>query len=371
MEANIDFGSDNGQGSVGGFQIVNGKLDPGRMRPYAKLDQAGNPLGTYVTCYKGIGSPEDAANYHEQMITNAFHVNDSTLRPTEWRQLDQAIVPEAQTRLGGIADLVANGLVYNLGNAMGTTVLEWHDQSGIMEADVTMDGITRGKNNRPVYGVKYLPIPIIHVDYEIGARALAASRGLGNPLDTTDAAMARRAVDLKLEQMLFSDVSYTYGSGTISSYVNYTDKDDVILTKHWDASGKTGAEILADVQSMKAAAVASLHFGPFMLYIPTAYEAVLDNDYSSSKGTNTIRERILQLPSIKGIKTIDTLAADNVLLVQMTSDVVRLVQGMGIQNVQWGVEGNMITKFKVMTIQVPQIRSDHNGKTGIVHLAPV
>lgn len=369
MDVKIDFGSDNGFGAAGGFQIVNGKLDPGRMRPYVKTDMGGNPLGVYVTCYKGVGSPEDANNYHEIQVNGAMHVNDSLLRPTEWRQLDQAIVPEAQTRLGGIADLIANGLVYNLGNAMGTTVLEWHDQSGIMEADVTMDGITRGKNQRPVYGVKYLPIPIIHVDYEIGARALAASRALGNPLDTTDAVMARRAVDLKLEQMLFTDISYTYGGGTISSYVNYDDRDEITLTKNWDASGKTGAEILADVQEMKAAAVASLHFGPYMLYIPTAYEAVLDNDFSSSYPNLTIRDRILKLPSIKGIKTVDTLAANNVLLVQMTSDVVRLVQGMGIQNVQWGVEGNMVTKFKVMTIQVPQIRSDHNGKTGIVHLA--
>jgi hypothetical protein len=27
----------------------------------------------------------------------------------------------------------------------------------------------------------------------------------------------------------------------------------------------------------------------------------------------------------------------------------------------------MLTKYKVLTIQVPQIRSDQNGKCGIVH----
>ena len=53
----------------------------------------------------------------------------------------------------------------------------------------------------------------------------------------------------------------------------------------------------------------------------------------------------------------------------MTPDVVRLVQGMGLQNIQWQTEGNFVNKFKVMTIQVPQIRSDRNGKTGIVHLS--
>ena len=71
----------------------------------------------------------------------------------------------------------------------------------------------------------------------------------------------------------------------------------------------------------------------------------------------------------QGDKNSFPLPANNVLLVQMSSDVVRLVRGMGIQNVQWSVEGNMINKFKVMTIQVPQIRSDQNGKSGIVHLS--
>jgi hypothetical protein len=77
----------------------------------------------------------------------------------------------------------------------------------------------------------------------------------------------------------------------------------------------------------------------------------------------------MKIAGIKGIKVVDTLTADNILLVQMTSDVVRLVRGMGIQSVEWQVEGKFITKYKVMTIQVPQIRSDQAGRSGIVHLA--
>ena len=53
----------------------------------------------------------------------------------------------------------------------------------------------------------------------------------------------------------------------------------------------------------------------------------------------------------------------------MTSDVIRLIDGMPITNIQWKTEGDFVSNFKVMTIQVPQIRSDYNGKTGIVHLA--
>jgi len=48
---------------------------------------------------------------------------------------------------------------------------------------------------------------------------------------------------------------------------------------------------------------------------------------------------------------------------------VRLVKGLPLQNVEWQTEGKFINKYKVMTIQVPQVRSDADGRCGIVHLA--
>jgi len=47
--------------------------------------------------------------------------------------------------------------------------------------------------------------------------------------------------------------------------------------------------------------------------------------------------------------------------------VVRLVDGMANTSVQWESEGGMALNFKVMSIRVPQIRSDINGACGVVH----
>ena len=354
---NVDIITKSGsQGDVAGRIQSNGVLDPNNMRPWVGKDGQ-----TYVTIFKG-GDAKKIENYQNIPTTNG------TLRRDEWKKLDEAVLGIAETRLNGVADLEANGLVYNLGNGMGTTVLEYHDISDALEADLTMDGISRGKNDRPNYGTNYLPIPIIHADYEINARALAASRNMGNPLDVTMAERAARKVALKLEQMLFTNTTYAFGGGTIYSYINYTDRNQVTLDANWDASSKTAAAIVADVMEMKQASITAKHYGPWMLYIPTAYETQLDEDYDTTRG-NTIRERILKIAGIKGIKVVDTLTANNVLLVQMTSDVVRLVKGMGIQNVQWDVEGKFIHKHKVITIQVPQIRSDQDGNCGITHLA--
>jgi uncharacterized linocin/CFP29 family protein len=369
MEPNvtIDFlGNGQSQGMVANQLISQGRMDPGMLRPY--LDSKGRAC---VTVYKG-GDAKKAESYETRFLnTNAA----GTLRRDEWKQLDQAVLKISEQRLSGVQDLIDNGLTYDLGNGMGTTVLEYHDMSDAMEADLTMDAITRSKNDRPVYKTNYLPIPIIHVDYEINARVLAASRSMGNPLDTTSAERAARKVAEKLEAMLFTNTTYAFGGGTIYSYTNYTNRNTVSIGTHWDdmaesTTNSIGQKILADVLKMKQASIADYHYGPWMLYIPTAYETVLDKDFDADGGNGiTIRERILKIAGIKGIKVIDTLTADNVLLVQMTPDVVRLVRGMGIQNVQWEEEGKMVTKYKVMTIQVPQIRADQNGRCGIVHLA--
>ena len=70
-----------------------------------------------------------------------------------------------------------------------------------------------------------------------------------------------------------------------------------------------------------------------------------------------------------GVKVLNKLPADTVLMVQLTSDVVRLVEGFDLQAVEWQTEGGTLTKYKIMSIVVPQIRSDRNGKCGIVQLS--
>lgn len=343
-----------------------GQLNVGTMKPFIGKDRR-----SYVQIFSG-GDPKDPANYQVSLSTNS-----AVLRRDEWKTLDEAVLKIAENRLNGVQDLISTGNVFNIGNGMGSTVLEWHDVSDALTAEATMDGVSRAQNDRVVYQTNYLPLPIIHADYEINSRVLAASRSQGMALDTTMAERAARKINLLLEQMLFTATSYAWGQAddrsrnAIYSYINHPDRNLVTLSTYgqWDASGTTGAEILASVLAMKQKSINANFYGPWKLYIPTAYETVLDSDYDVTTPGTTIRERILKIAGISGILVIDTLTAHNVVLVQMTSDVVRLVRGMGLQNVMWKSEGNFITNYKVMTIQVPQIRSDQEGKTGLVHMS--
>jgi len=355
------------QGDVARQIISNARMDAGMFKPFID-DRTGR---AYVTVYKG-GDPKSPQSYA------TVPVNNATLRRDEWKTLDEAVLKIAEARLGGIQDLVSRGLVYDIGNGMGSTVLEYHDVSDALEAEMTMDGVNRSKGDRPAYGTHYLPLPIIHADYEINERVLQASRKLGQPLDTTMAERAAKKVQEKLERMLFQDETYSFGGGTIYSYLNHPSRNQITLSDYgsWTDSSTSASAIIELVLAMKQASINDHFYGPWMLYIPTSYETVLDQDYDSTTPGTTIRERIKKINGILDVKVIDYLynsedssSSENVLLVQMTNDVVRLVRGMGIQNVEWSTEGKLIHKYKVMTIQVPQIRADYNGRCGVVHAA--
>lgn len=361
---NVDLiGKSGGSGDVANM-IMSGGMNVNEMRPYI-----GGDGRTYMAAYSGKGDPNDLKNYTSVPI----HVN-GTLRRDEWKQLDEQVIKVAEKRLNGIQDLISRGLTYNLGNAMGTTVLEHHLMSDALEADVTMKGEARGKGDLLDYKTVYLPLPIIHVDYEIGARHLEASRKLGNPINTDMAERAGRRVGEKLENMLFTDIKYAFDGGSIYSYLNYPHRNLVTLSNYgnWDDSSTTPRAILESVKKMKQTLLDANQEGPFVLYIPSNYETEMDDDFEDTGNTTrglTIRERILKIGGIEDIKVIHTLPDDEVLMVQMDSNTVRLVRGLGITNVQWQTEGRFVNKFKVFTIQVPQIRSDYNNKCGIVHMS--
>lgn len=302
------------------------------------------------------------------MNVDCLRTNE-TLLHEEWLTIDKVVIKAAQLRQVGIADLRSAGLVHTVPNGLAKTVLGYQDMSDIQPAVASMDGITRGERDRPEYDLAFLPLPIIHKDFSFTAREIAESRSGGQPLDTTMASMAAMKVTELVEQYLFKGSStFTYGGGTIYGYEDAPQRTTRAIGTSW--ASETAANILADVINMKQDAIDDRHYGPFILYVPTAYETVLDKDYDvSGSSLLTIRERILRLASITDIKVSDQLSADNVILVQMTPDVVRLVEGMPITTVQWDSDGGMKLNFKVMTIQVPQIRNDQQLRSGVVHLS--
>lgn len=301
-----------------------------------------------------------------QLIGNST----ATLRKDEWIELDTAVVMAAKERLQVVADLRTSGLTYNLANGMSKTVLETQAMSDISPATVSMDPARQSDSDRPEFDLTSLPLPVIHKDFHFNARQLAAGRNSGQGIDVLAAQLAARRVAEEAEKLVIGNgANVTYGGGTVYGLTNFPQRITVSGFHEPSVSGWTGATFVADVLQMRQAAVNSLHYGPYVLYVGKNWDQFLDVDYSTLKGDNTLRQRVQAIQGITKIQSLDYLPGWDLVLVQQSTDVLRLVLGMDVTTVQWETMGGMRLNFKVMAIMVPQLRADFNGNTGIVHAA--
>ncbi len=326
-----------------------GRLNVNGMRPFIHTD----------------GSVRIVANADGATI----QVNTpASLQYDEWKDIDRNVIEVAKDRLVGVSDLISRGLTHPLGS-IGQTISLWERSSDMTGADVSMAGESEGEEDRIQFDYKQVPVPIIHKDFRLNMRTLAASRIHGEALDTQQARIASRVVAEKSEDMLFAGNAIQVDGATIYGYTNHPERNGVDLVEQWDNPATTGQDIVEDVQAMLAAARADKMHGPFQLYIPLSYQGRLDDDYAPASGdTRTIRQRIMQLEGIAGISVADRLATHNVLLVQMSKETVDIAIAQDISTVQWETKGGMVQHFKVMAIWVPRLKSDYDGRMGVVHL---
>ena len=305
------------------------------------------------------------------MSANALRSN-ATLRKDEWELLDTRVIEVARERLNAVSDVFSAGLTFDVPNALGTTIVQHQTRSEMVEAQISMDGVTIAPSDRVLFNLVSTPLPIIHHDFQIGIRALEASRNGGIPLDTTQAEEASRQVSESLENLLLNGLTSgdTLGFGTDSAqlfgYTNRTSRNTVSLSGNWDESAQDGEAIVADVIAMIQANNNARMFGPYNLYIPTNYWVELQKDFKTNSD-KTIMQRISEIAGIQRIVPVDKLADDNVLLIQMTRDNVDMAVGMQTTVVSWEGQGGMVLYFKVMTIMVPRIKLDYNNRSGVVH----
>lgn len=388
----------NGQGrGEFGSALAEIQFDPGLLRPY--FDQNGRKVCTVKTgrtvpiqnADKTFVKNEDGTTKFvpetEVVLINDLResgidspvFNATTLSKDQWIRLDRRVIAEARKRLRAWGDLRAAN-TYGGFDGMTTSVLEHETITDDGEAIVDMEGLNEGRSDVSHYQLQGLPLPITHSSFWYSRRKLMTSRSQGTPISFVRAEQASRRVAETIEQTLIgTQAGMTYGdsslygrSPTVFGYTNFPDR---IVFNSLPASAGVAAAPKAFVDgiiAMREASYAQNFFGPFIMYVSTDYDAVLDSDYkeAGASTTKTIRSRILEIDGISSIKRLDYLSGDNVLLVQMTSNVAEAVNGMELTTVQWESMGGMKLNFKVMAIQVPSLKADARGVTGIVHGTP-
>lgn len=337
-------------GSVARRFIANGG-DPYIMRPFEGKD--GRP---YLLLRNSAGQQVPV------LSANA----DATLRHEEWIQIDDTVQRVARETLNAVDDLRSRGLVYNIGNGMAKTVLLSQKMSDTNDAVISMDGVRKSPDDRPVYDTDYLPLPIIHKDFMFHSREIMASRNGNTPLDTSMVEESTRKCAEMAEKLLIGRATFpTYGGGTIAGYTNFSSA----LTQNLDNpsdSAWVASTLLDSILDMIQQAQDAFYNGPYVLYYAPSWSKYFGKDFKTYSD-KSVRQRISETADLQDIKKLDFLQNYDMILVQMTSNVIRLVVGLDFITLQWETEGGMIVHFKVMGILVPQLRADYNGNTGIVY----
>jgi uncharacterized linocin/CFP29 family protein len=339
-------------------QMMQCDFDAGALRPFIGRDRR-----SYITLQAGKdekGEPK----YNTIPLTNAA----ASLLREEWKFIDTAVQEAAYPRLRAWADLRGSSGALPIPQGMGKTVVQSTRIKDITPAKVSMDGIAISDMDVPGGESIGVPLPIIHKDFKFSAREIAVSRSGAMPLDTTVATMAARKVAEEIEKMTIgigAGAGYTFGGYTVYGYTEFPDRLTYQLTE--PTGNWSPAVLVQEVIGMRKAAEDVGFNGPFTMYTTSDWSAVMDEDYSTQKGSNTTRERILQLDNINRIVTLDYLTGYQILLVQLTPDVARAIVGMDFTTLQWEQHGGMEIRLKVMAIMVPQLRADFYRGTGIVH----
>lgn len=380
-------------GSVVGQMTNNGesRWDSGLLRPY--FDEYGNKVMTVNT-----GRTQYNKDTHEwepiyekhlikDLIANGMEspvANTTMLRKGEWIKYDSAVIETALPRLRAWTDLAAAN-TYGGFDGMANPILEHETMSDPGEAVVDMDGIAEGRNDAPVFQLQGIPLPITHADFWVSKRKLMASRKGDRPLDMVMArAAGRRVAEMVEKTTIGVETGASYGgastqvggygrTSTVYGYTNFPAR----LTKT-NLTAPTGANpeaTVADVLAMLDQLSAQNFYGPFILYHSNDWSQYMNNDYARLGGDNasiTLRDRLMRIEEIADVRRLDYLTAANshaftLILVQMTEDVARAINGMDITTVQWESMGGMRINFKVMCIFVPQLRADFSDQCGILH----
>ena len=379
------------------------RYDPGMMRPY--YNRSGRravtiSTGRMVQNQKTGGyEPERREVLIENLMRRGIYspvFNATALRKEEWVKLDQVVLRAARQRLRAWADLAAANSFGGF-DAMAVQTLEHETMSDPGEAVVDMDGLTEARTDRPLFRLQGIPLPITHGDFYYGSRELAQSRKTGTPLDTTTGEAKGRRIAEKIEQTTIGTATgyrhtegtyaagYGYGTGgstgasgnrynQVYGYTNYPDRLTKTDLTAPTAGGWTPETTFNEVNAMVAQLADARFYGPFMLYYSTDWQQYMNGDYyaKATSGmvapTELLRDHIKRIDEVTDVRRLDFLTDTfTLLLVQMTPDVARAINGLDITTVQWESVGGMRLNFKVMCIQVPQIRSDYNGRCGILH----
>jgi hypothetical protein len=280
--------------------------------------------------------------------------------------IDRAVVQVGLDRLVLVADLMAEGLTFPIADPLSVMEVTWENEALIGHAIRTMQPSARGERQLPDRKIERIPIYATIDDFSFDSRLLRASQRAGTPIDVSMVAQATRRVNESIEDSAFNGAGITVTGNDAPGVLNAPGVNTETLTASWVTA--TGEQMLGDVLDMADELRDVRRFGPYNLYIPTAYGNSINADFKANSD-KTIRMRLEELAyggrNLR-VRVADFLPDDTVVMLQMTSDIIDVITGQSPTAVSWQDGPGWQRFFAIISFTIPRVKVDYEGNTGIV-----
>jgi len=334
--------------------------DTGALRPY--LGEDGKPYVARIVGYKPDGTT----------VRKPFRIdvaNAATLMPAGyWQKWDDAVLEASNIRMQVWDDLAAR-TPYVIPDGYSITELRTVKASHFGKAIVSMNPIRIGERDRQQIDFDYMPIPIIHADFDNDDRDMRVFERAGLPLDTSQASEAGYNIAQQVEALVLgTGTAYAYGSGAVYGYLNWPSRLTYTMTDP-SGAGWTPNDSVKEFLDIKKLLRSKKRYGPFIVYTAPDWDLYLEDDYSDMYGGATLKDRLMRVGGVADIRSLDTLTGFKSIWVQMDPRVARAIIALRMQVVRWEEQGGFLKCQKAMCSYLPQLRADADGNTGVVDVS--
>ncbi len=281
-----------------------------------------------------------------------------------WGQWDREGVEIQRTTLGVFNDLAA---AVASPMPIGKLIHYFQTISDSGSANVSLDGRSKARTDKPTFDYHGTPLPIIDSTFSYGWREVEAARSEGFQLDAAGRANAMRTVAETLE----SGVLNGYSTITVNGQVSYglrTHPRRNTRTTGQALNGATGAQWLADV----VATLKLLHGDNFKVPA-TIYVNWDDWFYATSTEftsgyAKTIAQRVLELGGVREIIPVDSIVAGELIAVVKDRRVLNLLNGMPMSTrAQFRANPEDEYNFVTMAAAALEVKFDAAQNCGVAH----
>lgn len=300
---------------------------------------------------------------------------DSTLQIDSWTDYSGEIRGDQDVPAMTVDRLLSAG--FGIPTSLNRYIYVSQMRNVDFEAEVSMNGRSRGRQDMPAIGLDGVPLPIFHADYEIDAREYQNALQFGEPFDASVGTEARRAVNRKEEEVLWDGWGGNIETDRGVFSLDGLDEDNGKVLTGTSAGWSTdAANVLADMKTMiddLEQQGANNNNGPMpselgaMMFVPTQQWGIVTRaDYETSATDEPIIDRVERKYPYVTLVPAPRLTAGHIIMLVRDTRYFGIANAQGITNTSWEVDGGMALRNKVISSRVPYVKEQPDSIYGIV-----